>query len=186
MSALSDQALRTALADGTLIVDPIGECAVQPASIDLRLGPFLKIPRPGQEADLSCDELPERYRDVNISEHAYPLGPGESVLGATLERIELPPHLVGLLWGRSTVARLFVQVHAAGLLDPGYAGHPTLEIVNLGPFKVWLLAGNPIAQLMVLRMDASVERPYGTPGLGSRYQGDKVPTPARSAIGGAS
>ena len=186
MSALADRSLRVALETGVLTVDPLGEDAVQPASIDLRLGPRLLSPWGClEEADFSTGALPRRYQEVSVEEAGWPLAPGTVALGATLERIALPSMMVGYLWGRSTLARLFVQVHAAGLLDPGYDGHPTLEIVNLGPHRVWLSAGDPIAQLVVHQLDGPAERLYGGSGLGSRYQGDTEPTPARCACGDA-
>ena len=179
MSVLSDTSIRSAIDAEHLWIRPLGDGAIQPSSVDLRLGPIVLIPTPGQIADLDDTTLPERHNPINLKVGKMPLRPGDAVLGVTMEHVTLPTHLVGLLLGRSTIARLFVQVEAAGLLDPGYAGHPTLEIMNNGPHTVWLSAGMPIAQLMLLALDAPCESPYGSTSLGSRYQGDLFPTPAR-------
>lgn len=182
MSVLSDRSLRTALSSLSAVRLRVDECpdsAVQPCSLDLTLGPVITVPKPGQHARLLTNEFPQAYTHTPIDGDPFALKPGMSVLGATAERIEIPNDQVGLLLGRSTVARLFVQVEAAGLLDAGYRGNPTLEITNNGPHTVYLDAGAPIAQLVVLRLTTPAERPYGSDGLGSRYQLDSFPTPAR-------
>lgn len=178
MSALSDISIRAqlgALASSRLRIEPFVESALQPCSIDLTLGPVLTIPGPGQNVRIKTNELPERYTHTRIDEIPYQLRPGESLLGCTAETVAIPDDLVGLLVGRSTVARLFVQVEAAGLLDAGYVGRPTLEISNHGPHTVWLDAGIQIAQLLLIRLTTPAERPYD-----GRYQGDLFPQPARA------
>ena len=45
-----------------------------------------------------------------------------------------------------------------------------------------LTPGMPVGQISFMRMTSPVERPYGTPGLGSRYQGQVAPTPSRSHL----
>lgn len=183
MSALSDVSLRAclgALSSVRLRVDGRSDAAIQPSSIDLTLGPVITVPRVGQPARLLTGEFPERYDHVSIEVEPFELKPGMAVLGATAEHIEIPNDLIGLLLGRSTVARLFVQVEAAGLLDAGYRGKPTLEIVNQGPHTVLLDAGAPIAQLVVLRLTTPAQRSYGSADLGSRYQLDCFPSPPRA------
>lgn len=183
MSVLSDVSLRAALGSLSSVrlrVNGLTDAAMQPASLDLTLGPIITAPVVGQRARLKTGELPERYTHTPITDEPFELRPGMSVLGATAERIEIPNDLVGLLVGRSTVARLFVQVEAAGLLDPGYRGNPTLEITNHGPHTVYLDEGVQIAQLLLLRLTTPVQRPYGSDGLGSKYQGDAFPIPARA------
>ena len=179
MSVLSDLSLRTMLDCRRLLIDALGENAIQPASVDLTLGPILLVPGPGQHVNFKEGVLPDKHRQVPIHKEPYCLKPGEAVLGATHEAVTIPDDLVGFVEGRSSIARVFMQIHAAGLLDPGYHGHPTLEIVNHGPHTIWLNAGDPICQLVLLRLTTRCERPYGSEGLGSRYQGDVMPSGAR-------
>jgi dCTP deaminase len=40
-----------------------------------------------------------------------------------------------------------------------------------------------IGQISFMRMTTPVDRPYGSPGLGSKYQGQIEPTPSRSFKG---
>lgn len=182
MSVLSDISLRAALGSLSCVrlkVDGMTPDALQPSSIDLTLGPVITEPRTGQVVRFKTDEYPQVFRHARCDESPFELRPGMSVLAATAERISIPNDLVGLLLGKSTVARVFVQVEAAGLLDPGYVGNPTLEVTNHGPHTVFLDVGVPIAQLVLLRMTTPAERPYGSESLRSRYQNDHFPTPAK-------
>lgn len=181
MSVLSDTSLRAALApcdDAHLTVEPLSDCAVQPNSIDLTLGPVLWIPRPGQAARLKTNELPQKYDAINLTHDPYELKPGMSVLGAVAELVAMPDDMMGLLTVKSTWARLFLH-QPTSVVDAGYIGKLTVELTNLGPFVIWLDAGIDICQLLVFRLTSAAEIPYGTPSLQSRYQHDLFPSPAR-------
>jgi dCTP deaminase len=110
------------------------------------------------------------------------LQPGQFVLAATLERVSLPGHIAGQLGGRSTLARLGLQVHStAGWIDPGFTGNITLELSSLVPCPLKLWPGDTIAQLSLFRVPhPGAARPYGTLHVG-RYQGQVGPTSARPA-----
>lgn len=66
----------------------------------------------------------------------------EFVIGQTLEYLSLPNYLAGFLDGRSSLARRGIMVHAtAGSIEPGFNGHITLELGNIGkiPVKIYPL-----------------------------------------------
>jgi dCTP deaminase len=72
-------------------------------------------------------------------------------------------------------------VHStAGFVDAGFIGHITLELSNVNTLPILLRPGMPIGQLCVFRMTSPAQRPYGSHGLGSRYQGQEGPTESRS------
>ena len=80
----------------------------------------------------------------------------------------------------SSLGRLGLIVHAtAGFVDPGFKGTLTLEITNLTRVPIKLYAGRPIAQLSFMALDAPALRPYGSPELGSHYQGQVDATESR-------
>jgi dCTP deaminase len=111
---------------------------------------------------------------------AFILHPGEFVLGTTLERVRIPPDLVAKVEGRSSLGRLAVVVHAtAGFVDPGFEGHITLELSNLGRVPVALHPGTRISQIALHQMTSPAARPYGSPGRGSKYQGQRGPVASR-------
>src|SRR5439155_22771728 len=101
---------------------------------------------------------------------AFILHPGEFVLGTTLERVRIPADLVAKVEGRSSLGRLAVVVHAtAGFVDPGFEGHITLELSNLGRAPVALPPGIRASQIAPPRMPSAAERPSGHPTRGSKY-----------------
>ena len=69
--------------------------------------------------------------------------------------------------------------NTAGFVDAGFKGHLTLELSNVSNLPIALYPGMPIGQLCIFRMTSPAERPYGSPDLGSKYQGQMGPTPSR-------
>jgi len=99
------------------------------------------------------------------------------VLGQSLEWVELPDDLVGILNGKSSLGRLGLLIHStAGYVDPGWKGNLTLELSNVANLPIALYRGMKIGQISFDRMSSPVERPYGSRELGSRYQGQSTPT----------
>jgi dCTP deaminase len=108
------------------------------------------------------------------------LHPGEFVLGSTLEHIELPNDLVSRVEGKSSLGRLGLLIHStAGYVDPGFKGHLTLELSNVSNLPITLYYGMKIGQLSYVRLSTDAEFPYGSPELGSKYQGQSDPTASK-------
>lgn len=142
---------------GRLTIEPRPtDQQIQPSTVDLSLGELLV---PGG--------LP------------YTLRPNEFVLGSTLEEVHLPADLAAQVKGKSTWARRGLLVECAGFVDPGFDGTIVLEIKNLHHEEPILLSyEDRIAQIAFYQTDQRCERPYGSEGLGSHYQGQHGPTPA--------
>ena len=110
-------------------------------------------------------------------EETFMLHPGEFVLGQTLERITVGNQLLGRLDGKSSLGRLGLLIHStAGYVDPGWVGNLTLELGNVARLPIALYPGMKIGQISFHRMSTSVDRPYGSRDLRSRYQGQSEPT----------
>ena len=179
---LSDRDIRRQIAQGRIVVDPYDDDAVQPASVDLRLGSPLLIEEtaklalidPRQQSDM-------QWRTVELDESVpYPLQPGEFALGITAENIEIPDDIVGRLDGKSSLGRLGLVVHStAGFVDPGWKGRLTLELSNLSGIPINLYLGMKSSQLSFVWLSSPAERPYGSAGLNSKYQGQMGPVPSR-------
>lgn len=162
---LSDGTIRARVADGTLGIDPFDSERLQPASYDVTLDRRVCLP----------NARGQTYWTLPCA-----LAPGDFILASTAETIALPADLIGRIEGRSSWARMGLTVHiTAGFLDPGFSGQVTLELANLGPYTLHLEAGLSVAQIAFEQLDSPAERPYGSPGLGSRYQGQRGVTPAR-------
>jgi deoxycytidine triphosphate deaminase len=83
----------------------------------------------------------------------------------------------------SSLGRLGLLTHStAGFIDPGFSGHVTLELSNVANLPIKLYPGMRIGQVCVFRLTSPAEHPYGSSVYGSRYQGQRGPTPSRSHL----
>ena len=179
---LSDRSIREALASGRLVIDPLGENAVQPASVDIRLDAHFRVFRNHLQPYIDIREEMEELTQPEVIEpdQSFVLHPGEFVLGSTVERVELADDLVARVEGKSSLGRLGLLVHAtAGFVDPGWKGHLTLELSNVATLPIRLYFGMKIGQLSFQELTTPADRPYGHPDLKSRYQGQTLPTASR-------
>ena len=81
----------------------------------------------------------------------------------------------------SSLGRLGLLTHStAGFIDPGFSGHVTLELSNVANLPITLWPGMKIGQLCLFRLSSPAQHPYGSSVYGSRYQGQRGPTPSRS------
>jgi len=179
---LSDRDIRAAIVSGRIVIDPFDPTCVQPASVDIRLDRFFRVFRSSKHAyiDLAkpLDDITEL---VEVNERdPFILHPGEFVLGSTRERLKLANDLVSRVEGKSSLGRLGLLIHStAGFVDPAWDGHITLELSNVNTLPITLYPGMRVGQLSFFPLTSPAERPYGSPELGSSYQGQTGPTPSR-------
>jgi dCTP deaminase len=181
-SVLSDGTILDLVTAGRIKVDPWDASMVQPASIDLRLGDSFRVFHNHRITAIDLRDPPD-----NLTEEVAPpagepfvIHPGEFCLGNTLEYVELPDDIVARIEGKSSLGRLGLIVHAtAGFCDPGFKGTLTLELNNLTRVPIKLYPGLPIAQLSFMTLDRAARVPYGSPQLGSHYQGQREATESR-------
>jgi dCTP deaminase len=92
----------------------------------------------------------------------------------------LPDDLVARLEGKSSLGRLGLLIHStAGFIDPGFDGHVTLELSNVANLPITIYDGMKIGQISFMRMTEPASAPYGSEKIGSKYQGQRGPTPSR-------
>ena len=183
---LSDRDIRAELDSGRVGLDPLDPAMVQPASVDVRLDRFFRLFDNHRYAHIDPrQEQDELTRLVEVDpDEAFILHPGESVLGSTYEQVTLPDDLAARLEGKSSLGRLGLLTHStAGFIDPGFSGHVTLELSNVATLPIKLWPGMKIGQLCFFRLTSPAEHPYGSAVYGSRYQGQRGPTPSRSHLG---
>src|SRR4029450_13863600 len=181
---LSDRTIRAELEAGRIVIDPLDEQCIQPSSVDLRLDRLFRVFLNHKMPVIDVKEdLEDLTRLVEIGEgEAFILHPGEFVLGSTYERVTLPDDLVGRIEGKSSLGRLGLLIHStAGFIDACFSGRflvcgchapaPNLPIP--------LYPGMKIGQVSFLRMTTPADVPYGSARVGSKYQGQRGPTPSR-------
>jgi dCTP deaminase len=179
---LSDRSIRTEIEAGRIVIDPFDPDLVQPSSVDVRVDRRFRVFHNARYPYIDVRQPMEELTELVEPDDGQPfiLHPGEFVLGQTLERVTLPNDLVARLEGKSSLGRLGLLIHStAGFVDSGFSGNLTLELSNVANLPITIYHGMPIGQVSFMRMDAPVERPYGSGETRSKYQGQAEPTPSR-------
>ena len=180
---LSDRDIAAEIKAGRVQVEPFEPKMIQPSSVDVRLDRFFRVfENHRYEVIDPSIEQPDLTREVAVApDDFFILHPGEFVLASTYEVITLPEDIAGRLEGKSSLGRLGLLTHStAGFIDPGFSGHITLELSNVANLPVKLYPGMKIGQLCLIKLSSAAEHPYGSAVYGSRYQGQRGPTPSKS------
>jgi len=176
---LSDSEIWDEFAYSDFDIHPLTTEQVQPASIDLRLGNDFKRLKanPGMETIDTSEDSEQSFE--SFTDDSVVLQPGDCILGTTKEVVNMPAHLLGEIEGRSSLGRLFVEVHkTAGIIDPGFKGEITLELENCGPNPIKLHEGQRVCQMIITRLNKPCEEPYGQK-KDTKYQGQTGATGSR-------
>lgn len=189
---LSDRDIQAAMQrlENPLIIDPgFAPQRLQPASLELTLAPDVLF----ENISFKRDKYGSRHRYITWEPltlcvdhalcagiHAVYLQPGDFWLASTVETVRIPTDMVAQVNGKSSLARKGLVIHqTAGFIDPGFKGQVTLELSNASHRPIKLTTWMPICQLVFMQMTSPAQRPYGSAGLGSHYQGQRGPTPSR-------
>ncbi len=179
---LSDRTIKERMAKRQIAVEPLGENAVQPASVDVRLDNEVLVFRNNWRTHIDvmqpADDVVER---VTIEEgRPFLLHPGQFALGSTLETVTIPDDIVARIEGKSSLARYGLLIHStAGFVDPGWTGKLTLEFSNVGILGITLHKGMKIGHISFTQLTTPAEFPYGSREVRSKYQGQGGPVASR-------
>src|SRR5436305_5935747 len=179
---LSDRTIARLIAEGRIGIDPYDASLLQPSSVDVRVDRYFRVFHNARYAFIDVKQPQEELTEqVEIDdERPFILHPDEFVLGSTLERISLADDLVARLEGKSSLGRLGLLIHStAGFIDPGWDGHVTLELSNVANLPITIYYGMKIGQISFMQMSEPAAVPYGSSSLGSKYKGQRGPTPSR-------
>ena len=178
---LSDSTIARLLDEGRIEIDPYESSLLQPSSVDVRVDRYFRVFRNNLYPFIDVKQEQEDLTElVEIGDEPFILHPGEFVLGSTLERVRLADDLVARLEGKSSLGRLGLLIHStAGFIDPGWDGHVTLELSNVANLPITIYHGMKIGQISFMQMSEPAATPYGAGELGSKYQGQRGPTPSR-------
>jgi dCTP deaminase len=182
---LSDRDIKSEIDKGRVVLEPYDLNMIQPSSVDVRLDRLFRTFENHKYAHIDpAENQPELTREVAVEGNdPFILHPGEFVLGSTYEVISLPDDIAGRQEGKSSLGRLGLLTHStAGFIDPGFSGHVTLELSNVATLPIKLWPGMKIGQLCLFRLESPAEHPYGSAVYGSRYQGQRGPTPSKAYL----
>ena len=96
--------------------------------------------------------------DVRIKD-ATVLWPGNFALGVTLEQFDMPNDIIAFVHDKSTWARRGLSLFNT-VIEPGWKGFLTLELVNNSIDSIKIPAGCPIAQIIFMRLESETQTPY--------------------------
>jgi len=180
---LSDHDILDEIDSARIALDPWDPEMIQPSSIDMRLDKYFRVFQNHRYPHIDPAEDQSDLTQEVVADKGVPfiLHPGEFVLGSTYEEVTLPDDIAARVEGKSSLGRLGLLTHAtAGFIDPGFSGHVTLELANVATLPIKLYPGMKIGQLCFFRLSSPTDHPYGSAKYGSRYQGQRGPTPSRS------
>jgi deoxycytidine triphosphate deaminase len=139
---------------------------VQAASLDLTMGKIFLPELPS--GDLGGFTNPRR-------EHS--LKPGHTAVVETAERLNLPPDLTAIGFPPSSVSARGLLLTNPGHVDPGFAGHLSFTVINMGRDPFPLKRAEPIVTLLFFSLarhpDASYQDRNG-PGKPSAVAQDRL------------
>jgi len=198
---LSDRTILKYNAKGLLIEGELSESQIQPNSIDLTLGNTWKKLKHndtytktepvylGNNSHVSTIEKiidprkPVEYvqglfsTSPEFDGEYYKLMPGEFILMASREILNIPNGILSFVQGRSSIARLGIQTEQAGLIDAGFRGTITFEIFNQSQFPIILYTGMRVAQVYFFKAEQA-NKVYGLE-KGSKYSNQIEATGSR-------
>lgn len=160
---LSDKTILQKLKEKTLIISPLTNEQIQPASVDIRLGNSFSVV---EDSPSGIITLESEINYKTICTDTYLILPGQFVLATTMEYFELPDNLTAFVEGRSSLGRMGLFIQNAGWVDPGFKGEITLELFNANRFAIELRSGRRIGQLVFAEMDDRALNSYN-----GKYQG---------------
>ena len=170
MSTISKESILAHLerAEDPLIISPLlSRKQVGRTSVDVRLGDQFIVFRAYRlllfESFGHKVIEPRRIQERQILRFGEPfaLHPGVLMLGCTFEYVAIPTDLECQVEGRSSLARLGLQVVTASSVEPGFKGVITLELSNVGTVPLTLMPGVRIAQLVFRTVEPPIEEAYG-------------------------
>lgn len=193
MSRLNDLQIIRYQNERTINIEPFDKSHVQPSSYDLCFGDrFMHFEPPFDPKGFHRKFEIDPMKDHSNCLHHVPVQtiggknpfvhifPGEFYLASTKERITLPAHISGEIWGKSSLGRLGLLVHVtAGLVDPGWDGNLTFELSNVTRWPIKIYLGMKAGQITFEEMDGPAKRDYGHRELGSKYHGNILPTASK-------
>ncbi len=164
---LSDREIKRLLDEKKIGIfpEPNLEEQLGSASLDLRLSDEFMVFEHTKKPYIDtrdAETFKEMTKMIKVTENEpFVFHPGEFVLGATFEEVDLPDDIAARIDGRSSLGRLGIVIHStAGHIDPGFKGKIVLEMENIGMIPVLLYPGMRVCQLVFEVLSSPTAKPY--------------------------
>ncbi len=142
------------------LISPFVDRSVRDGVVSYGLGPY------GYDIRLDKTYKKLKYKDIIISPHSVKedyyetieneekiiIEPNSYILAKSYEYFKIPSQILGIVFGKSTYARLGIIVNVTPL-EPEWSGYLTISISNTSCNKVLLKPYQGIAQLIFLESD---------------------------------
>lgn len=185
MAIYSSADVEREIDNGRLVIERDGDVHVEPSSVDVHLGEsFVRFGHNQLYNNDGVVDPRDRYtvhqrKSIEGTEdNPVVIDPSEFMLAHTQERVEIPETLVAFLHGRSSVGRLGLFIHNAGLVDAGFEGDLTLELYNASPNPIVLPPGWRVGQMTFHEHLTPPIEAYNS--QSNKYQGQSGVTVSRS------
>lgn len=173
---LSDFDLMNYINSKRLKIEPFSRDIVRENGLDFRLadeiayhkelGDDFVMDPADKSAITSAYDVRQGQENLILKKHSQ-------VLLSTLEYIEVPDDIVGMVELRSTWARHGLSMPPT-IIDAGFKGTVTLEVVNNAPYSIALKPNVRFAHIIFIKATSKVENSYAT-GSYSGQRGIKLP-----------
>ncbi|MDE1855695.1 MAG: dCTP deaminase [Candidatus Micrarchaeota archaeon] len=176
---LSDFDLMNMIKSKRLIVDPFAESIVRENGIDFRLADEIGRHKHMQEGfvmEPTDKDTIESAFEIERGVKEIIVGGKEQVLLSTNEFISMPDDVVGFVELRSTWARHGLSMPPT-IIDAGFKGTITLEVINNAPYKIRLKPMSRFAHIVFIKATSRVENAYQ--GGYNSQRGVRLPKPVQ-------
>ena len=157
MSVLNDDSIQAAVATAPSLASGVDSTdtgkrssKIQPASLDLTIG---QIYVPGRMAD-KLGGINNPYRK------SLALEQGHTAFVVTKEELDIPDDVAAIGFPPSSVSRDGLLMTNPGHVDPGYKGHMSFTVINMGRKPYELQVGARIVTLIFMSMNRSASVPF--------------------------
>jgi dCTP deaminase len=172
---LTNDKIRELVESGRLRVEPLRPDTLRENGLDLRVGGEYAAYARGGIAVSPCelDDAGHLFRVVRADEVVIP--PRSFALLTTEEYVRMPDDIVGLANLRSTLARYGLVIPPT-VVDAGFEGNITIEVVNMSPNAIVLKRGMRFLHLILVRAE-------GRAAYAGAYQGQRGVRPPKGLRG---
>ena len=156
---LSDGEIKKALASGELEITGYDPLHIGSCSVDMHLDnkamvldseKMDPVKNPDSQGYLRVDQKTrsaDKFTRYDGWEEIT-IYPGEFYILSSAERFKFSDSIVGFIQGRSSIARMGINIHAAGFFDVGFEGTATLEVTNFTKYPIVIPKHTRICQMV--------------------------------------